>query len=398
MGGGKSYHGAELVYEALKEGAIVHTNLPLVWEIVELNGWADRVVELKGEPGSWVRRVQGPDGRKTWASDILVMGKEGAENLVVVDEAAIEISADDQQDDKKKNQALFGLVALCRHAGLDMYFLAQVRSHVAKKVRDLAETRTMCTNCANIPVIGWYLKRFHGDLRRSVYKDGEFYGSCYLRLKPEICEFYRTHGMRDQLEMKSGGHRVKKASAWTQRGVWTYGGAFIASISLLVWSLWGTWGIFNKPEPIKKDKPVAATETKKVDRIAADGSKKQLDVPVKPPAPKGGILLEWDPYDEHTLAGVIQNNGRKTVITRGGRRLYAGGAYEGIRIELQFQVADWHYFQCENKRLIVVRPLRPEEREALPPVTIHDPSALSVDRPAASVAGSIIATLKNPLQ
>lgn len=397
MGGGKSYHGAELCYTCLEEGGVVHTNMPLNMEVVAQKGWTDRVVILTGEPGDWVKKTVKEGRKKIWTSDVFQMGREGAENVVVVDEAAIEVSADDQQDDKKKNQALFGLVALSRHAGLDIYFLAQRRNAVAKKVRDLAETTTWCTNVGNIPVFGWLLKRW-GDLRRSVYKDGEFYGSCYVKIKPEIGGFYFTHGMRDQLEMKSGGQRVKKASAWTRKGILFLGGGSLLCIACMAWSMFGVWGIYKKKTEAKEKPNEAQAETKTVDRISSDGSKKEIVVPVKPPAPKGGILLEWDAYDEHVLSAVIRSKGQRQIVTRGGRRLFLGGNYEGQKIDLQFEVAGWHYFVCQNKRVVVVRPLRPEEREALPPLTIPGPPGQTKDLLQTSPADGILATLHNPLQ
>jgi hypothetical protein len=336
------------------------------------------------------------DGQKIWESDVLLMGAEGAENVVVVDEAAIEISADTQDKDKEKNSGLFGLVALSRHAGLDIYFLAQKMTHVAKKVRDLAETRTMCSNCANIPVAGWFLKRFFGDLRRTVYKDGTLFGSVFLRLKPEICEFYQTHGMRQQLELKAGGQRIKKESDWNRRSMIFIGGGLLICLVIMSWGGWKTYTSLNTQDEGKREVEEAPRAVTKVQRYQPDGTTKEVLLPDIPPPPKGGIMLEWDAYDEHVLAGVVKSRGAKVVVTRGGRRLYAGGSYEGQRIQLQFQVSDWHYFQCENKRVIVVRPMRPEEREGLPPVTIPGSRNTPVDIPAGP-GGGILAGLNDPL-
>lgn len=395
MGGGKSYLGAEICYTCLEEGGVVHTNLPLNRDTIEENGWEDRVVMLKGAPSDWVK-VTIENGEEIYSSDIFQMGKEGAENVVVVDETAIKFSSEKQQSDAAKNHAIFCLIALCRHAGLDVQFIAQRKNHVAKRIRDLAETETLCENCGNIPYLGWLIKPMMGDLRRTIYKDGERYASCYIRLKKKICDFYQTHGMRENLEMKSGGERVKKASSWSKRGAVFILGGLALGISGMIYGTAETYKNVtgSRNEPAKPAAPDTAS-TKKVERHDRNGNTKELVMPQKPPAPKGGILLEWEAYDEHVLAGALMKSGQRVVITRGGRRLFVGGCYEGQRIELQFQVADWYYFQCQNKRVIVVRPMRPEEREVLPPVTV--PGLRPIDIEQTNPVDGLVSGLKSPL-
>lgn len=356
MGGGKSYYGAELCFHALTEGAVIHTNVPLNQEIIDAKGWQDRVVMLDGEPSDWVR-IEERNGKEVWVSDLLYMGSEGSENIVVVDEAAISVSAETQTKDAAKNRALFGLIALSRHAGLEVYFLAQRQNHVAKKVRDLAETVTFCVNCAKIPAIGWFLVRFFGDMRRTIKRDGVVFGSYFLRRKQEICDFYSTHGMRDKLDMKQAGHRVKRASAWTSKSVWQIVGVALLAVGAIgfgLFDLFDTLGGLGT----KSETPASEAATKTTKTEAADK-----------PATNRKRHVEWSADDEHVIGAVFKGP-KLAVLTRSGYRLQVGSPYDGDVIYSYHLLGDYYYFICVSGRVVVARPLRIAEREKLPPLTI----------------------------
>ncbi len=367
MGGGKSYYGSELCLECLQEGGIVHTNLPLKWDEVNRLGYQDRIVKLPEDPSSWVRKEKDANGKSRWVSDILVMGKEGAENLVVADEASLMWSADNQMKDKEKNEPLFGLVALSRHAGLDIYFLAQREGHVAKKLRDLADTRTHCVNSSRIPLVGWFCKRVFGDFKRIIFRgnDPKPYGHYWVRFRKSVGDFYHTHGMRDDLGMKTGGTRVRKSNAIQNKGIALVIFGIALPVAVAVLLIWRTFDGM-KPDEKTEEKKLDNEKSVFVDIVKPHEFKKEDIVPVW-----YGLGAKINEKDEHILASVTSYPSKTVVYARGGLRFTIGSAYEGQTIVAMIPTAGAWYFLTDQDRVVLVRPIRYDERKLLPPLTIN---------------------------
>lgn len=79
MGGGKSYMAVEMCLQAAKEGAVVHTNLPLEEEAWKELGLWEKIVRLPKDPQNWIRfeKATGEDGYETEvpASDVITRGR-----------------------------------------------------------------------------------------------------------------------------------------------------------------------------------------------------------------------------------------------------------------------------------------------------------------------------------
>lgn len=370
MGAGKSYYGAELCLQCLEEGGIVHTNLPLKWDEVERLGFSDRVIKLPDDPAEWVRE-ETHEGKKRWVSDVFLMGAEGSENLVVADEASLMWSADTQSQDKVKNSPLFGLVALSRHAGLDIYFLAQREGHVAKKLRDLADTRTHCVNAGGIPLVGWFCKRFLGDFKRIIFRGGDqkAYGHYWVRFKKAVGDFYQTHGMRDDLAMRTGGTRVKKSNAVQQKGMALVLGGVVLPVVLAAVLVWRTFAGRAETETAGVS-PFDLAKQQKGQNVDVREVPQPVETPENEPKTFYGVGAEIAKADEHILGAVIHEGDAIIVRARGGLRLTIGAAYEGQRVVAQVPSGGAWYFLTDRGRAVLVRPLRPQERQELPPVTV----------------------------
>ena len=366
MGSGKSYAGVEICLQAAKEGAIIHTNLPLNLEWWEQRGYRDQIVMLPDDMREWVS-FETVNGKQIPKSDILVGGSEGRENVMVVDEASLLFDIDDQMKNRAQNKPIFQLVALCRHVGLDLYFLAQHQQNVDAKLRRMAETRTKCIKTERIPFVGWLAAPMFGTFRRVVYM-GESYtpmAKTWHRFNPDVGAAYRTHGMRESISMRvDATRRSKGADDSKKKSIFMLAATaafLVAAVGYCIYHF-ATY----KEDLIAKAKPKAAAST--TESPADDKGDAPKPAPGKVKA--GWRMIEWDEEDELIFAGRSKTSDMVTVYTRDGQRLGVGLTYNGEPIQEYVPWGGWHYFKTSFGRLIAVRPLRYSERIDLPPVTV----------------------------
>lgn len=370
MGSGKSYYGAELCLQAWREGAIVHTNLPLCMDEVERRGYLDQTVLLENDPTKWVYEKDGKP-----SSDVLIGGVEGQENILVFDEAALVFDVDTQATDKARHKPIFQLIALCRHVGLDLYFLAQHESTISAKLRVMCETQTKCIKAERIPFLGWLIARLpmFGDFLRIVYmgQDKTPYARTWHKFRKEVGSIYRTHGMRESVGMRvEGTRRSKGADASKKKGMLLIFGAlafFVIAIGSLVMRAKQRWGDIKGDETAAKPGQVAPGKAPLPSAPKPPGE----PPPAKGPKRGGWRLMEWDTADEHVLTGVVRNGDKVKVFAAGVGGLQLGGSYYGEPIVEVTTWGGWWYFLTSFRRLVVVRPIYQDERAALPPVTIQ---------------------------
>jgi hypothetical protein len=371
MGGGKSYLAVETCLQAAREGAIVHTNLPLVQEEWEALGLWDKIVILPKEPSKWIRfekRIIDGEETEVPASDCITGGAEGRENIVVFDEASIVFRVKDQAKNKDKHQPVFDLIALSRHVGLEIIFIAQHEDNVSADLRRLAQHRTKCIKTAGIPLVGLFAQYLLGDFCRVVYQgQGRTpWLKSWHRFNLAIGKLYKTHGMAESVAMRVDATRTSKGMDQSKKkGLLVFVGGPLLCLFLLGVAGWRIkrdfFGGAKKPEATSKAAPDPNAGTDK-----GDTSKKPA-----PPAERGGLRqLEWASEDELILSGRVFTSSRMVVYARGGLRLGVGLDYEGSPIIEHVPYAGWHYFRTVAGRVVAVRPLRPQEREALPPVTV----------------------------
>lgn len=404
--GGKSYYAVEVARQVWEEGGTVHTNLPLKMDAIEAKGWHERTVKLPDNPKAWLRKESqgkdefGDEKFRYW-SDIIKGGDEGAENIIIVDEAAMKWRSRSQVKEAEAMEPIVDLTRLQRHAGLDIYFIAQDRDHVPKVFRDMADTTTLCVNQANLPVVGPWLEKFSGKFRRIVKKGkakSEF-ASYTARFDPAIGDLYETHGERAVLGLKTGGGRIKKTSLVNKRLWLKLGFSLLACVLMIGTGLWMTANQWDGMTGEEKE-TAQAPKLQTVREITPEGAVKTKQVQEAPTRPKGGLhLLEWELYDEHILGGVLRIGPHPEVRTRGGRKLRIGGSYEGQVITTQFQNAGWWYFRTDQGRLVVVRPLLPEERRDLPPLTLPKlPDQTNKPFDTSSPVDDVVSVVSKPFQ
>lgn len=252
MGSGKSYFGAELCLAAARRGSRVFTNLPL-----NLEAWASEIDEVGIELSHYItilpprldsvvrlERRQNPDGSEAapvLKSDFLIGGTESIPNLVVLDEASLQFDIDDQMSGRSKNKPVFQLVALCRHLGLDMYFLAQHSQNVDAKLRRLAERRIGCRNVKKLPLFGWLLAA-RGDFLRTTFvgQSNVAFSRDWVRFNPLIGSLYKTHGMLDQCAIQIQPGRASNKDESQVKGKLVL--AVVASLALALFVFAGSSG------------------------------------------------------------------------------------------------------------------------------------------------------------
>jgi hypothetical protein len=381
MGAGKTYYGAELIRQALKEGALIHTNIPLEWdklreefpaytelpneqgELVQLEQPLERLVKLRNKPETWCRGSGKFDeeGEELIVSDVIVGGSEKSPNLVVIDEASLTFDVDKQGEKSEKDRLrpIFQLIALSRHVGLDIYFLAQDAGNVNVKLRKLAATRTNCTNAGKMPFFGWIVKPLFGDFLRVTFAKGSTFplGKQWLRFDPVVGASYKTHGMADSVGMRLMPTRKGKGADDTasrgKKGCLTTGAIALLVIAGSAWFVYDRFtGLAGPPKEAKNK-----TETVKRDNAGTTS--------LEPATPKKGGLMavEWDEADEWPICSIRSAPGFVRISTRNGPSLFIGAHYMGERLESMVQHRGYYYFIGEQGRVVVARPVHPWERE-----------------------------------
>ena len=234
MGGGKSYFAAQLAYDCWRDGGIVHSNMPWVQDEVEALGYWDKHVTLPSNHEKWVTTDQGPDGEDRVSSDVLIGGTEGQENLIIIDEASLQLSAMDQALTRQKNKTLFRLVVMSRQLGLDIYFISQSATNLDVYIRNVAESVIHCQNVNKIPGVGSILAKIVGDFRRSWLSPLKraVILTKYARFNPVIGSLYKTDGEGAKMNIKrSERMRKKKKGNWT----WKSLSAITGTAALAIW-------------------------------------------------------------------------------------------------------------------------------------------------------------------
>lgn len=378
MGAGKTYYGVELIRAALAEGAIVHSNIPLEFEKLEEEFPAMRVndqeemkrlVKLSNRPETWCRAsgTFDDDGSEMIVSDVITGGSEDACNLVVIDEASLTFDVDKQGEKSEKDRLrpIFQLIALCRHVGLDIYFLAQDASNVNVKLRRLAATRTNCVNVKKLPFFGWVLRPLFGDFLRVTYSKNSTIplGKQWTRFDPVVGASYRTHGMASSVGMRlmptrKGGASDRDAAKGKKRFL-TF------AVIALVLVVGGIWRAVNQYQTMtgtgEKDDAAEKSPAAAVPGQPAPAAKPSSG-PMVPKSRGGLIEVEWDAADEFVIASIWRKRDGLRIGTRNGPSLCVGADYMGERLESMVHHRGYYYFIGEMGRIIVARPAHPWER------------------------------------
>lgn len=238
MGAGKTLFCVERAIECWKRGGVVHSNVPFYADKVAEQGWVH--VDLPTDCQKWVTCEKDENGADIIGSDILVRGREGAENVVILDESAWSLHTTDQQENKKRLKALFRLVSMSRQVGLEMYFVSQSSSNIDVTIRTMVNAVIHCVNISHIRGIGPLVAFFFGTFRRtwlSPLKREKTHAES-ARFKPHVAAFYNTHGVGDTMRMKQSAAPVQgpiKSSAKVSPVVWLIIIAFFVALGFVVY-------------------------------------------------------------------------------------------------------------------------------------------------------------------
>lgn len=234
MGGGKSYYAAELALACWKAGGIVHSNMPWNWEKLEELGYTKQHIKLPEDILDWVSKQKDANtGKDVLTTKVLIGGEEGAENMLIIDEASMILHAYDAMENRKRNRALFDLVIMSRQLGLDMFFLVQSPQNIDGAIRNVAENIHHCVNVGRVPFFGPMLKWFYGDFRRTIFPTHRRtpLSHSYARFKQAVGDLYKTHGEGAKIQIERNTTRQKKKtfpwkiiiSTFTLLGIAAYG-------------------------------------------------------------------------------------------------------------------------------------------------------------------------------
>lgn len=332
MGGGKSYYAAELAAKCWREGGVVHSNMD--WDLQRLQelGYDKLHVELPQDPQQW--------------QNVIVGAAEGAENLFIVDEAAMVFHSWDQVENRKRDRALFEILAMSRKLGLDIYFISQAAGNVSKALRDMANFQVRCTAVKRIPIIGPAWAKLRGDFLR-IIKGGEsakVITSTYARFQPEIGSLYKTEALRGaaaQIER----HPTRQATP-LKTPLWLKITAALVFFAIPAGILHSCSQMGKENRPISGAPRTPPTQTPPIIDTAA---KVTADTFVKPPAPRftpsqqttprlhpysdpsgrSSDWVEWDTQDERIICATYKGPQGLKYYLLGGEAVHLGAWLEG---------------------------------------------------------------------
>ena len=347
---------------AFGEGAMVHTNLALNADEVERRGWTAQWVKLPVEPQEW--------------KNVVFAGKEGAENLLLVDEAALMFHVHDQQKMRDNNREIFELLVWSRKAGLDVYFISQSAQNLDAQLRRLTEIRVHCVSVKMIPFVGWFAKVLLGDFKRIRYGGGDgknSIGGTYHRFNPVIGKFYSTEDTCGRsMGLQQGGSQRTVKKNQDKKTALIAGGLLLFFICFGAWRfyvmLWGG-GIGGGVPKVEHPPEAVAAGQKEVQagaRPASAGKPAQPTEAVQA-GPRtftlalGDTVMEWTVQPEDELIVSAEFLTPLRVFCRGGVSLAVGGAYEGDRVTSIVSANQRHYVLLKSGRRLVCRKPTQEE-------------------------------------
>ncbi|QIF02776.1 zonular occludens toxin domain-containing protein [Roseimicrobium sp. ORNL1] len=351
MGGGKTMFCVETIHQALGEGAVVHTNIHLNDDELAQKGWTEQYVRLPENPDEW--------------RPLLRKGAEGAENLLVVDEASLTFHVHDQQRKRDSNKDIFELLVWSRRAGLDVYFASQSAQNIDAQLRRMTEIRYHCTQVKMIPFIGPWMKHFVGDFMRTRYAGGDGknrIGTTYHRFRKEIAELYNTHDLHGRnLGIQDGGPTRKKKKNNDARTSAILMLFLLASVLFGAWRFYGLfWGRDEQTEVVQPSELIPSVAASK----DAASPAPEIIAPRVFKVAVAGRVLEWAVDSSDDLLVAAQMDEPLRIFVRGGGLLQLGKPYEGDLVESIVTAHQRYYVLCASGRKLVARkPTRKEQEE-----------------------------------
>lgn len=296
MGGGKSYYAAELAYKCWKAGGVVHSNIPWNQEELHRHEFEHLHVKLPDDVSTWVRKEESPEGGQRLASDVIIGGTEGAENLIIVDEAALAFHMYDQVANRARNRVIFELVVMSRQIGVDMYFISQSASNIDVAIRNVAEAVIHCVNVKRLPGFGQLLAWFVGDFRRAWLSPlkRQVMSASYARFSSSVAALYNTHGVGAKINVARSTSRKEKGFSLSL-GAWTFVLFFLGLLATSFYFYRKNKGFFAMGKRFEKD---AQSETVPVD-MRPPGARGQAEA-----RPQVVAMLSA-PYTLYTSDGLV---------------------------------------------------------------------------------------------
>lgn len=373
QGGGKSYYAVELMLAKARAGGYITTNLPLVEEEWKMLGLWDQIIRLPGKARDIVKKTKvakvQPDGttieEDQFISEFIVAGAEGRENLVIVDEASLQFDIDEQMKSREANQPIFALSALCRHAGLDLIFIAQHSKNVDAKLRRMAARRVHCVKTQDIPLLGWLLVKLPwcGFFCRSYYRgeDREADGRTWHNLDLNIGKLYRTHGEASKVILlkRDGSPESGKVVNPVERNAKIkFALALLFILALTGVSLSGLWGVASRRTKV----PTQSTEANSGEQATANAVSKSNNG--KQATANAAPAKSAKVQPGATYAAVRTVRGAPVLYLDGGDVVDTRGDLFGSAVKQWAEMSGNYILLTESGQTFLFRPKSGEEKDA----------------------------------
>lgn len=349
MGGGKSYLAAERAIKCFAEGGRVMSNFDFDFDELKRLGWEDQHIALDPDPQQWRHQIVG--------------GEEGAENLFIVDEAAMTFHAWDIQESKKRDRELFDTLVMSRKLGLDTIFISQSAENVNSAIRRISQHMVRCVAVKKMPVIGGLLAKFKGDFLRIIKspEKGAELSRSYHRFSLKVGSIYKTEALKGvALAVKRDVTRkLRKAEPID----WRLKLGAIACLAAFSWAGYSVYDTFAMVRGIK-DKPKAVAGASSV---ATPGQlPASSGAAAAPPQPAySGQWWEFPSTNERIISSVRMNRGALEVRTADGG-IWPVGTFQGAWPVVSLRRVGAHFIaETDDGEKFLLRPLEPAERHQI---------------------------------
>jgi hypothetical protein len=362
MGGGKSYYVAEVILQALKQGATVHIcGVDLLKERLDELGFTERVIWLENDPTKWEAQI--------------IAGVEGTENLLVCDEATLLFHTRTQAKRKTEDfDTVYQMLVWSRRYGLDVYFVAQHLMNIDAATRRMVGEIIACVDGSKIPVLGPFLATVKGRfLRKRLSPAGKEMWRSWHRPSQEVFDFYDTHGFAGRTVNVN--RNVTRTTPRNYAAAKVFGViAAVAAIPVICfWFLGISLDAKSEAHATKQalratNEPPSAPKPWQWSTDPASSAYVPLSGPGGVPGARRVapvIALEWADEDELRIGTITVKHTLVSITAHDGRLFSVGASIDGDIIERLDVYGGRYYFTARAGRIYCLRQITPKERNDL---------------------------------
>jgi len=228
----------------------VHSNIDWRDGELEKRGWQDQHVSLGDDPAQWIHKLRA--------------GKEGAENVLAIDESAMIFHVWDQVANKGRDRVIFDTLVMSRKLGLETYFITQHEDNVAVPIRRMAQEIRRCIAVAKIPFFGPWIAKVKGPFLIRSYSTESMVrlDQHYERYDEEAGSCYATDAKKGAAKtIPVDATRKVQTTPKVPFKAWLFLIIPICGLGFLAYTIWSFDKKTGKITEKQPDKPIPESKT-----------------------------------------------------------------------------------------------------------------------------------------